>query len=220
MVRAAVGIAIAVSAPGCSPKIHRFDATPRHVCPGDHVALVWDVAGTATMTVTPPAPDAPSGPVRDVDTAVIRPTAPTKVSLQVAGTRGPPIGAQLDIEMAQGETVTASIADPNATCHDGVVTSTAHIRNFASDLVVSVVHVPPGNTRAGYDITRVDPRTQQEVTAHVAPDAPTTRFAGLPIVGDWLVSSTLLPSESCDPPRLPANLAVVAYTKCGEEGTP
>ena len=206
-------------------KITRFDAAPRHVCPGDPVELVWSFQGSGTMTIAPAIEHAPAGRVAADGEAVIRPMTRTTVGLDVTRTGGEPTGARLDIEMAQGETVAASIADPGAACRDGTVVSTAHLRNFASDLAVSVVGVRPDDARAGYDVSHVDPRTHQAVTAHVAPGAPSARFSGVPLVGDWVLSSPLSPGESCDPPRLPSdpprlpsNLIVIAYTHCGGAG--
>jgi len=139
--------------------------------------------------------------------------APSTVELVVTRAGGRPAGARIDIEMNQGALVAASIADPSASCRDGVVASTAYVRNFAPDLVVAVVGVRPGDDRT-YDVSHLDERTQQMVTARVSSAAPTTRFAGLPIVGDWILSSPLPPGASCDSPGLPSNLVVVAYTQC------
>jgi hypothetical protein len=212
-------IVLAASCQACNAKITRFDAIPRHVCPGDRVELAWEFTGTGTLTVTPPVPPAPAGRVPDHGTASISPTAPTAVELRVTRTGGRSTGARLDIEMNQGELVAASIADPSATCRDSVVASTAHVRNFAPDLVVAVVGVRPGDERS-YDVSHFDQRTQQLVTARVSSAAPTTRFAGLPIVGDWILSSPLSPGASCDSPGLPSNLVVIAYTRCASGDPP
>lgn len=222
VVRVSAWVAVAAGGTGCpNAKITRLDATPRHVCPGDPVELAWAFDGSGTMMVTPPDAPAPAGRVDDHGEAVIHPTVPTTVDLRVTRWGGEPAGGRLDIEMAQGETLAASLADPSATCHDGVVTSTAHLRNFAPDLTVRKVGAPPSHARTGYDVTHLDERSHEPVTAHVAPGAPATRFTGLPLAGDWIISSPLAPGESCDSPRLPANLIVVAYTQCaGGGGTP
>ena len=212
-------LALAVSSAACgNASITRFEATPRHVCPGERVELAWDVTGTGTMTVTPQVAGAPAGRVADRGSTSIRPVAPTRVQLDVMRTFGKPTSAAIDIEMAQGETVTASIADDSAACEGGVVSSTAHLRNFAPGLTVAQVGVAAGDRRAGYDVTRIDPATHRPVTAHIAPGAPTAQFAGMPIAGDWAISSMLAADESCDPPRLPSNLVVMVYTSCDGEG--
>jgi hypothetical protein len=218
VVRVSAWIAIAAGGAGCpNARINRLDATPRHVCPGDPVELVWAFEGSGTMTATPPSAGAPAGRVDDQGKVVIHPAANTTVDLRVTRWGGEPAGGRLDIEMAQGETLAASLADPSAACHDGVVTSTAHVKNFAPDLTVRAVEAPPSHARAGYDVTHVDDRTHEPVTAHVAPGAPVTQFTGLPLAGDWIISSPLAPGETCDS-RLPANLIVVAYTQCARGG--
>src|SRR3954463_3024158 len=134
-------------------KIIRLDATPRHVCPGDPVELTWAFDGSGTMTVAPPTAQAPAGRVGDRGTAGIRPTTSTAVDLQVTRWGGEPAGGRLDIEIARAETLAASLADPGAVCHDGVVTSTAHVKNFAAGLTVLELDVPASHARAGYDVT-------------------------------------------------------------------
>lgn len=220
--RISAWVAIAAGGLGCpNAKITRLDATPRHVCPGDPVEIAWAFDGAGTMTITPPTAQAPAGRVGNRGTAVLRPTTDTAVDLQVTRRGGEPAGGRLDIELARSETLAASLADESAACHDGVVTSTAHVKNFAADLTVLELDVPPSHARAGYDITHVDARTREPVTAHVAPGAPGTRFAGQPINGDWIISSPLAPGEACDSPGLPGNLIVIAYTQCaGGGGTP
>ena len=196
---------------GCNAEIHRFDALPRHVCPGARVEIVWDFTGDGTMTVSPPTPHLPNGHVADAGSVAIYPTEPTSLALHVTRI-GQPAGAQLDIEMAQGENVTASIADSSARCANGIVSSTAHLRNMSRDLVVDVVRTTPGDKRAAYEVSHAG------ASARITSAAPTTKsFAGRPLVGDWVISSALLPGESCDPttPKLPDNLVVVAYTQCG-----
>lgn len=216
-------VAIAGSA-AClhNAKIIRLDATPRHVCPGDPVEIAWEFDGTGTMTITPPIAQAPAGRVGDRGTAVIRPTTHTAVDLKVTRWGGEPAGGRIDIEVGRAETLAASLADPDAACHDGVVSSTAHVKNFAAELTVLEIAAPPVDARAGYDVTHVDARTHQPVTAHVAPGAPATRFAGQPIDGDWIISSRLAPGQTCDSPGLPGNLIVIASTQCagGGGGTP
>jgi hypothetical protein len=212
-------VAVAASGAGCpNAKITKLEATPRHVCPGDRVELAWAFDGSGTMTVTPLVAQGPVGTVDDHGAAVIRPTANTTVDLQVTRWGGEPTGGRLDIELARSETLAASLADPSAACRDGAVLSTAHVKNFAPDLTVVEIGVPASHPRAGYDITHVDARTHQPVIAHVAPGEPATRFAGVPINGDWIISSPLAPGEACDPPRLPASLIVTVYTQCGGGG--
>lgn len=210
---------LAASCQACNAKVTRFDAVPRHVCSGDRVDLIWDFDGTGTMTISPAVAHAPSGRVPNHGTASIYPAGPTTVELHVTRVGGRPTGARIDIEISQSELVAASIADPSASCRDGVVASTAHVRNFAPDIEVVAIGVQPGDARS-YDVSRLDERTQQMVTARVSSAAPTTRFAGLPINGDWILSSPQPPGASCDLSGLPSNLVVVAYTRCSGGGSP
>lgn len=213
-----VAVAVAVSGPACNAKIIRFDAVPRHVCSGDRVDLSWDFVGTGRMTVSPAVPHAPTGRVASQGTATIYPVAATAVELRVTRLAGRPTGARIDIEIDPGELVAASIGDPSASCQNGVVASTAHVRNFAADVTVTEIAVQPGDPRS-YDVSHLDPRTQQVVTARVSAAAPATQFAGLPIVGDWQLSVSLPPEVSCDSPDLPSNLVVVVYTQCSPGGS-
>ncbi len=212
-------VVVAASGPACNAKIVRFDAVPRHVCPGDRVDLSWEFDGTGTMAVSPAIPHAPTGRVSSPGSATIYPVVPTAVELRVTRLAGRPTGARIDIEISQGEQVAASIGDPSASCRDGVVARTAHVRNFGADITVAQVAVQPGDPRS-YAISHLDPRTQQVVTAQLSAAAPSAAFAGLPISGDWQLSSPLPPGVSCDGPDLPANLVVVVYTQCSTGGSP
>jgi hypothetical protein len=218
---AALG-AIAALAAGCphDAQIIRFDATPRHICPGGSVELAWEFDGAGTLTVTPAVASVPGGAVETPGKAVLHPAAHTVVDLAVTHQGGAPTGARLEIEMSPGEAVAASLADDSAACRGGMVSSTAHVKNFAPDLEVSVIGLRPGDARASYDVTHVEPRTHQPVTAHVTADAPASNFAGLPINGDWIIASPVRSDESCDAPGLPSNLVIVAYTTCGGGGQP
>lgn len=219
IVRISAWVAIANGGMAChNAKITWLDATPRHVCPGDPVELAWAFDGSGTMTVTPTSAQAPAGRVGDHGKALFRPTVNTAVELQVTRWGGEPAGGRLDIEIARGETLAASLADRSAACHGGVITSTAHVQNFAPELTVLELDVPPSHARAGYDVSHVDPRTHEPVMAHVTPGAPATGFAGQPINGDWIISSPLAPGEACDSPGLPGNLIVIAYTQCAGRG--
>ncbi|HEX3759837.1 MAG TPA: hypothetical protein VHW23_14080 [Kofleriaceae bacterium] len=212
-------VVVAASGPACNAKITRFDAVPRHVCSGDRVDLSWSFDGTGIMTVSPAVPHAPTGRVASQGTATIYPVAPTAVELRVTRFAGRPAGARIDIELSHGELVAASIGDPSASCQNGVVASTAHVRNFGVDITVTEIGVQPGDPRS-YDVSHLDPQTQQVVTARVSTAAPTTVFAGQPIAGDWQLSSALPPGVSCDSLDLPGNLVVVAYTQCRTGGSP
>jgi hypothetical protein len=171
------------------------------------------------MSTEPEDMAAPHGHIDDSGTARFRPASATKVKLHVTRMFREPTNAEQDIEMDPGTEVSASIADPSASCENGMISSTAHVSNFGG-LSVVVVGVAPGNKRTSLTIARDDPHHPGgRVTAHVAADAPSRAFAGLPINGDWVISSPLLPGESCsgNQPVLPNSLIVYAYTSCNGE---
>lgn len=200
----------------CSPSVNALDVFPRHACPGEQVRLVWDFSGTGTMSTDPAIAQAPNGQVEDSGSASFRVMRPTKVKLRVTRMFRSPTSSEVDIEMAPGSEILASLADPSTKCEGGVLSTTAHMNNFGG-MAVAVVGVAAGNKRAAIDIMRDDPQHPgSKLTAHIAPGAPSAVFAGLPVNGDWEISSPLLADESCsgDHPALPNNLIVQAYTKC------
>jgi hypothetical protein len=211
-------ISLALLVGGCSPTITAFDATPRHVCPNDEVELSWDFGGTGTLTSSAPLVGLPKGEVSPSSGSVkLRPTEATHITLHVTRPLRKPANAEIDIDMEAGSEVSASIGDPSATCDNGVVTSTAHMNNFGG-LNIVVVGIAPGNTRAAFDIKRVDPTSPSAAPklAHITTSQPSAAFAGMPINGDWVISSPLLQGETCDKakPVLPSNLIVRAYANC------
>jgi hypothetical protein len=157
--------------------------------------------------------------VNDGGRATFKPFEPTRIVLHVTRSFREPKNAEQDIEIEPGTEIAASIADPTATCEDGVVSSTAHMNSFGG-LTVVLVGVGDSNKRASLDVTREDPRQAgAKLTAHITPDQPSRALAGLPINGDWRIASPLLPGESCDAnhPVVPNSLIVRAYATCGSE---
>ena len=202
----------------CAPSIYKLEVRPRHICPDEEVKLVWKFTGSGTITTTPPIPGAPNGSVEDSGTATFKPRVTMKIKLHVTRTLRAPANAQDDVEIEPGTEVSASLALPTATWAHGIVTSTASMTSF-DGLAVVAVGVAAGNQRASFDIARVDPRATPSsvpVVAHVIPDHLSRAFAGMPVNGTWLISSPLIGDETCDgdPPRLPNNLIVKAYTSC------
>lgn len=219
MRRKRAGVWPAIAAAGvaaCSgAKIHRFEASPRHVCPGERVELVWDFAGSGTLAVAPAVAGVPQGEVPSTGSAAFAPAAPTRVTLHVTRGFGEASG-EVDIEIDRRETLTASMADASASCRDGRLSSTAHIRNVAPDVAVDTLAVADGDARV-YDVGHVDPRDQRRVTARVSAAAASDAFRGLPLAGDWTIASPQ-PDGSCEPASLPSNLILTAYTRCGGGG--
>jgi hypothetical protein len=197
---------------GCAPKIN--DLNPRHaiICPGDSVQVSWDVSGTATLNVTPATPGAPSGSVDSTSGFKLTPTGPhTAVVIRASRMFRQDAIGETDIDVNTGELVNASITDPSVTCTNNVLTSTAHLdpKSFAADVMVAKVGVD-GNDQRKYTITH------NGKSASVGPGIWSQALAGLPMRGDWTISTTLLAGEACDPAQnLPNNLPVRAYSKCG-----
>ncbi|MDB4963974.1 MAG: hypothetical protein JWP01_3973 [Myxococcales bacterium] len=222
-VRLIVSITVLTAlATACSPKISNFEAKPRHICPGDEVELIWEFTGNGAITPTVEVAGAPNGSVKSPGSAKFRPTKPMSIVLHVKRSLRAPKKAQQDIEIEPGTEVSASIADPTAKCENGVVSSTKHVNSFGG-LTITMIGVGDGNKRASLDVTRDDPNNAgATVTAHVTPDQTSRALAGLPINGDWVISSPLLPGETCDGPKpvLPNNLIVRAYAQCNSEGQP
>lgn len=201
----------------CSPKINKFEATSRHVCPGEEIELSWNVTGSGSLTATPAIAGFSSGGVSDSGSRKFRVYEPTSIKLHVTRTFRKPKDAQWDFEIEDGSEVLAGIDDPAATCANGVLTSVAHMNSFG-EMRITAVGVARGNQRAQMDITRVvenPDHTTRTVTAHVVPGQLSTELAGLPINGDWTISSPLIAGESCETPVLPNGLIVRAYASCG-----
>jgi hypothetical protein len=195
----------------CAAKVN--DLQPKHkiICPGDPVTVAWSVTGSATIKVTPSTPGAPDGDVKSVDHATFTPIATkTTVVVHVTRTLGHDADGETTIDVDTGELVNASVSDATAKCTDHTLVSTAHLdpRSFALDVKVAKVGVD-GNDRRTYAVEHVGKK------ATVSPGQTTDLLAGLPIAGDWVISTVLLPDESCDPPRFPNNLPVRVYTTCG-----
>ena len=196
---------------GCDAKVKAFTASPRHVCPGERVELSWSVTGSATMTVTPSLPGAPNGPVPDDGNATIAPVASTRAQLYVKRFLGAPASSiqDVDVNTARGtERLAASLGDPSAQpgCESGNrVWATVHARNFAAAIKVGSVAAHPGDPRT-YDVQHAN------LKVRVSPGAVSTQLAGVPIQGDWLLSATLAPGETCD--KVPNGLVVDVFTQC------
>jgi hypothetical protein len=74
LTRALSCAAMALVLSACNAQVKEFSAVPRHICAGERVELQWNVAGSASVTVTPPNAELPDGPVNDVGHATIGPT--------------------------------------------------------------------------------------------------------------------------------------------------
>ena len=195
----------------CDARVDQFTASAHYLCSGQQVQLAWRVTGSATVKSTPPLASLPDGPVPDEGNATVAPSSTTNVELHVTRFLGHPTGSTQELRVlsasATPEPLTVSLADPSAGCADGKVWATVHPQHFSSDLKVATVSSHRGDSRT-YDVGHGN------VHAMVSPGATPTEFAGMPVVGDWFLSSPLGPGEACGTATLPRNLVVDVFTQC------
>ena len=197
----------------CNAQVKEFTAAPRHICAGERVALHWSVVGSAVLVARPPSAGVADGPVADEGSATISPTTTTSVDLRVTRFLGSPTTSTQEIVVKtpddKAEWLTASVGDPNAApgCAGDKVWATVHANRFAADVKVAPVSAHAGARRT-YEVPHAGVRSP------VAPGAPSTAFAGLPIGGDWLLTATLDPSQRCGTPGVPSNVVVDVVTQC------
>jgi hypothetical protein len=199
-------VLVASTLGGCNAYVNKFDVAPRHVCPGQEVAISWDVTGSPTLTVSPKIPGAPDGAVAASGRASIKPIANTRVSLRVTRRFGEPRGADVDIELPAPVEIAADLED-SPSCEASVLTLRTHTKGFTEGVTADVV----SSGKRSIDVTRVD-AAGHTITAHVAPGVTTTAFASLPMNGDWTLSSKLQPDEACSNP--PHVLTLSVLTTC------
>jgi hypothetical protein len=202
-------VAAALCGPGCNAHIGTFEASLRHICPGERVEITWEVTGSASVTVSPPIKGAPNGAVASTDHATIAPTAKTRVSLRVTRILGEPTGADIDIDLPAPVAIAADLNDAPS-CTAGVLTLTTRVKGFSPGVTADVVALE-GSEKRSIDISRAD-AAGKTITARVAPGVSTDAFSAMPAEGDWTLSSTLMPGESCSNP--PHVLTVYVYTAC------
>lgn len=163
------------------------------------------------MRSRPPLASLPDGPVPDEGHATVAPIATTTIDLHVTRFLGQPTGSTQELRVLgpspTPEPLTVSLADPSSGCRDGRVWATVHPQHFSPDLKVATVASHAGEGRT-YGVAHAG------VQGTVSPGAPSTQFAGLPIMGDWVLTSPLAAGEVCDTPTLPRSLVVDVFTQC------
>jgi hypothetical protein len=206
-----ISIAVALWAAACNAHVNAFQASPRHICPGQQVELRWDVTGSATLALTPKVAGAPQGAVASSGQVILKPTQNTRASIRVTRWLGEPAGSDIDIQMPAPVLVTADLND-SFSCQANVMSLKTQMKNFSPEVKAEVVGVsiPDGQGRE-LDISRADAQGKT-LTAHVGPGLSSTAFADLPIEGEWILSTKLSGDESCDHP--PHVLTVYAYAGC------
>jgi hypothetical protein len=197
--------------------VEQFDASLHYVCPGQPVQLWWRVSGSATIEATPPLAGLANGPVEDKGHATIAPVKTTDVALHVTRFLGHPTSSTQTIRVQDDagapKPITASLADPGSECDAGAIRATAKAFHFADNLKVATVEPLPGDRR-NYVVAHAGIQTT------LAPGRVDTHFGGLPVAGDWLITTPLQPGEVCGTPTLPHNLAINVTAQCVGEGTP
>jgi hypothetical protein len=105
------------------------------------------------------------------------------------------------------ESLTASMGDVKSQpgCSGGKVWATVHAEHFATEMKVATVTSHIGDSRI-YDVQHAGLR------ATVAPGTSTMAFAGTPIAGNWVLSTTLGEGQTCV--SVPRNLVVDVITQC------
>jgi len=199
---------------GCNAQVRAFSAVPRHICAGGRVDLEWSVVGSPRVTVVPPSPALPDGPVPKAGHATIAPTTKTRVQLHVTRSFGNPTTSVQEIEVASGvatkETLAASLGDPAASpgCSGGKVWASVHARRFSSDVRVATVASHPTDERS-YEVEHAG------IRAAVSPGTVVTAFARSPLAGDWFLTAPLGPDETCA--TVPPILVIDVVTECRPE---
>jgi hypothetical protein len=200
--------------PACAAQIKSFSVVPRHICRGERVEVQWDVLGSPSLEATPPNSGIINGPVASEGRATITPTTTTQLRLHVARLIGSSTTSTQEIEVAtdgqESEVMTASLSDAKASpgCGNGKVWATIHAERFATNVRVATVASHPGDSRI-YEVMH------SGVSAEVAPDKPSTAFAGTPIAGDWALTVPLAADQTCE--TIPHNLVIDVTTQCAEE---
>ena len=210
-------VAIALSFAACNAHVDSFSASSHTICAGQAVQRVWKVTGNATMTATPPLASLAGGQVASEGQMTVAPNTSTEILLQAKRWLGKPESSVQTIHVVTGqpkaEPLTVSLADASAGCQGGRVWATVHPLRFASAVKVSMVAAHPGDSRT-YDVQHGG------ASATLTPGTTAAIFAGKPIVGDWVLSSPLLPGEACGTSALPRSLVVDVYAQCSPEGQP
>ena len=118
--------------------------------------------------------------------------------------------AAVEVVVAPSEAkqIGASVADPSTTCEGNTLalTVTAPPADWDARIKVARVGLIAGVNRT-YSVEHAGR------SADVAPGAPSTAFAGLPVQGSWRLSTPLGPSEACGR-NVPRSLIIEVSSTC------
>ncbi len=204
-----VACALVVVALGCSAGIYDFRATPNVICAGSQTTLTWNATTDGTLSAVPA--DASLGPVAANGTRAVSPAGPTTYRLTVKRLwKNAARDAAVEVVVAPSEAkqIGASVADPSTTCEGNTLalTVTAPPADWDARIKVARVGLIAGVNRT-YSVEH------EGRSADVAPGAPSTAFAGLPVQGSWRLSTPLGPSEACGR-NVPRSLIIEVTSTC------
>jgi hypothetical protein len=216
LMRAAALVGFGTGLFACSgARVDQFDASLHHICPGQQVEVTWRLTGSATIDAVPPVDHITPGPVNDEGHVSVFPLQTTNIKLHVTRFLGGSTSStqKIIVQADAGEPtpIGASLSDPTADCTNGKLSVTAKTKAFADTVKVASVAAFPGE-RHTYVLTHA------AVEDTLAPGAISTKFNGLPVGGDWQITTQLLAGEACKPPKLPANLAIDVVMQCDPAG--
>jgi len=200
---------VLTAALGCAPNIHAFRAEPNVVCSGGRTTLTWSASSDGSLSAVPA--DSTLGAVDANGTRAVTPAVPTTYRLTVKHLgKSVSRDAGVEVLVAPGEArqIGASVADPSATCEAGTLAVTVNAPASAWDPHIQVTSV--GLTTGVNRTYRVEHAGR---SAEVAPGAPSAAFAGLPVQGDWRLSTALAAPEACGR-NVPRSLIIDVASTC------
>jgi len=201
--------ALATAALGCTPGISGFRVEPNVVCKGTQATLTWSATNDGTLSAVPADPSL--GPVAATGSRAVAPGASTTYRLTVARlgkTATSEVGVEVVTAPSEAKPIGASVADPSTTCEGNTlaVTVTAPASDWDPHIQVASVALAAGVAR-GYHVEHAGR------AADLAPGAPSTVFAGLPVQGSWRLSTALAAQEACGR-NVPRSLIIDVASTC------
>jgi hypothetical protein len=209
---APVVVTVSLVALGCSPSIHAFRAEPNVVCGGSPTKLSWSASNDGALSAVPP--DASLGAVAENGSRAVTPAAATKYRLTVKRL-WKSVSRDIDVEVVTAPTETkpigGSIGDDKSqtTCEANTLAVRVNAPPEDWDPRITVTSVAlPARVNRTYVVEH------EGRSATIAPGAPSSAFAGLPVQGSWRLSTPLGPSEACGTPTVPRNLSIDISSTC------
>jgi hypothetical protein len=196
-----------VGAGACKPSVCYFRAEPNVTCDGSQVHLSWNASTGGVIMSNPP-----DGSVSKVDASgevEVSPKVPTRYRLDARNPWGHD-ARDVDVDVVTStadRVIGASIADPSMQC-DGTrlsVTVVAPREYWDANIRAGLVAIAPQIERA-YHVTH------GVASADLTPGSRSTAFSGLPVLGEWKISTPLQPGESCK--NLPRSLSIAISSTC------